>query len=647
MAWFRTTTPTTLAGLTQAMVPKVMAEVVLPAHFFTREPVALEWEFAASEDLPWEVLHGRLVDPAHTRQRRKFAAWNLFLTDEDGRSQEPLLSLKLDASEGRLHIVRSIHCYAWEGYDAGDRVFLSREVRKWLRELVGTIELGRFGSVEELRDELICRLFQAVVGTSRLPLTSVEAPLPAFSLGRLAYCYREHLDAAEDKGQSVRSSQDWIRATLAPNLAWLEKVKLLELVVRACPHNELDRAADLFAECWQATGHGRHTVPRLLRSLFEEVSLSPYSDFVEKALAFVEHLEARGAIQRDEQIDFLSYLLRHIGRHLTAYDLVTFHHRGANYPDLLLVDAVLKRYLGLIEGSPWLFRSETEHASAKRHRLRRRALRHSWLLRRRYEGHRVPDAPTSPGENARVLPAPHVRVPDEQITEPSQRSKRLFADDPLTLYLQENARQVLRQSIRDLVHEEELQELGMALFLDRPLGVFKHPAEPDQTILLSYEAFSRSIAQGRLRYLAQELDLLAGPEEWAALDDYLSELRIEGIRLESTPRSVRPGAVRLEDAFQVAPDFVFLRTTRRSLTRFLEWVSDAVQAGQVPLSALLSEPNLLLTRGETIGTSERGKLIVFDSQLRKRLELQIDPQGGYASRGAVEYPAAGLRVINA
>ena len=54
-------------------------------------------------------------------------------------------------------------------------------------------------------------------------------------------------------------------------------------------------------------------------------------------------------------MDFLGWLLRQIGRHLTAYDLVTFHHRGANYPDALVLDAVLKAYLARIEREPELF----------------------------------------------------------------------------------------------------------------------------------------------------------------------------------------------------------------------------------------------------------------------------------------------------
>ena len=42
-----------------------------------------------------------------------------------------------------------------------------------------------------------------------------------------------------------------------------------------------------------------------------------------------------------------------------------------------------------------------------------------------------------------------------------------------------------------------------------------------------------------------------------------------------------------------------------------------------------------------------GILAVYDAEYRKRLELQVDPAEGYASRGGREYPVAGLRVLRA
>src|SRR5262249_8169349 len=142
--------------------------------------------------------------PAHTRERRRFTAWNVYVTDADGRSAEPLLAVKFDAAQGQLFVTRAIYCYAWEGYDASDNIYLSRETKKWIPELVGAVDLAEFAHPHELREELAGLLFRAVVGASRLPLTSVEAPLPAFALGQLAYTYRPGLaDAAAGPTRSV------------------------------------------------------------------------------------------------------------------------------------------------------------------------------------------------------------------------------------------------------------------------------------------------------------------------------------------------------------------------------------------------------------------------------------------------------------
>src|SRR5262249_7029263 len=142
------------------------------------------------EEVPWEVFQGRLLDRAHTRLTQAFEAWNLFRVDDRGRSAEPLLAVKLDACCGEVHVTRGLLCYVWEGYHAGDNVYLSRETTRWIRELVGTVRLDQCAGADDFRAEVAGLIFQAVVGVSRLPLTSVEAPLPDFSLGQLAYFYR-------------------------------------------------------------------------------------------------------------------------------------------------------------------------------------------------------------------------------------------------------------------------------------------------------------------------------------------------------------------------------------------------------------------------------------------------------------------------
>src|SRR5262249_45958557 len=156
----------------------------------------------------------------------------------------------------------------------------------------------------------------------------------------------------------------------------------------------------------------------------------------------MECLESQGAFRTEDMADCLGFLLRQLGRHLTAYDLVTFHHKGANYPDALMLDALLKSFLRVVERKPELFTRESTDLPRESNgkRYRRSALRQAWLLRRQYEGHLVPDAPTSPGENSRVLPPPHIRVLDEQILNPSRRTKRLYDGDPLDFYLTDRVR---------------------------------------------------------------------------------------------------------------------------------------------------------------------------------------------------------------
>jgi hypothetical protein len=281
--------------------------------------------------------------------------------------------------------------------------------------------------------------------------------LPAFSLGDLAYFYQPVCCTA-----SMTTAEQLIDRGLVATRSWREKAKLLEAVIRFTAPAGLSAAAQRFAGRWQHLGLSAAQLAALLRTVFNDVALSPYTDFVDKTLAFVEQLVEAAHLTSADQIDFLSFLLRQLARHLTAYDLVVFHHRGANYPDALLLDAVLRAYLALAERHTECFTASAQdtEADAKCKRIRRRALRMGVLLRWQYEGHPVPDAPTSPGENSRVLPAPFGRVPEEQILDPKRRDRQLFASEPLPLT--EFGQALLRQSIADLVHDAELRELGTA-----------------------------------------------------------------------------------------------------------------------------------------------------------------------------------------
>lgn len=621
-------------------IGSLLEDVLSPAHFFVGGATHLEWEHIVSEVVPWEVFQGRLLVPAHSRQRRAFETWNVYLLEDGGRSAEPLLSVKLAADANEVNIVRAIHCYAWEGYNAGGNVILSRETRQWTRELVATIPLTPSASLDQLRDEVIGQLFYAVVGTSRLPLTSLEAPLPCFSLGRLAYCYRAN---AAESGPA-RSCQELVERFLVPELSWLEKVKLLETLLHAASADELKPALELFVERWRDIGHDGHDFLNLLRSLFNEVSLSPYADLAERTLAVLHLLEQRGEVTSADVLDLIAHLLRQLGRHLTAYDLVVFHHRGANYPDALLLDTLLKAYLDIVERRPALVMAEANETDVerKRQRLRRRALRQAWLIRHRYEGHPVPDAPTSQGESLRVLPATHPRVPEEQILQPARRVRRLYADDRLEDRLTDTARAALRLSMTDLHESLELRELGTALFLDRPFGMGKGPVEPDRTLLLSHIAFSRSIAEARLRFLTEKLQLI-DPAEGEVLRQRLhGELEVKGVPMSGVRTVARPGTVSLGDARMTADDFLLLRSTRRSVSDLLAHYDFQPLAEHLSLDWFSPERSVLIL-GEP-GKEGRVTVTLHDADQVPRLELSFDPRAGYVLRSGTEYPADGLRV---
>jgi hypothetical protein len=613
-------------------VRQIAADVMRPQHFYAGAGLTLEWGRAEKEETSWEVFKGRLLDPAHTRERQVFETWNVYQIESDGRSAEPLLSLKWDAAARRFYVVRGIDSHVWEGYDSGGGVILSRERRKWVRELVGAVALEDFTDAGELRDELICLLFHAVVGTSRLPLTSVEAPLPAFSFGQLLYCH----GIGEPDGGPVRSYESLAQATARPGLNRLERVKLLEAFLHTVPFADVGAASRLFAP---------HTTSKdltaLLRGLFNAASLSPYTGLGEKTVAFLDALERDGFLTQANAADFLSWMLRQIGRHLTAYDLVVFHHRGANYPDALVLDAALKAYLIRIERRPDLFLDDARDDERTRDdkRLRRRALRQGWLIRRRYEEWPVPDLPTSPGENNRVLPSSHPRIPEEQILQPSRRTRRLYGGDPLPSHLGPCAAEALRQSASDLRHSEELRELGMALFLDRPLGAGKAATEPDGTLLLASEAFSRTVAEQRLRDLAREPKTLTDLECAKCLSRLMEGAETRGLPLDAVGGDARPGTVSLTDARRAAPDFVLLRTTPGSVRALLRQYDFTQLAKQMDLDWLLKGGRVLLAR-DAAGQG----LVVYDDRLRPRLELLPQTASGYIRRTGQEYPAEGLLV---
>jgi hypothetical protein len=645
-------------------IQSVIADAVAPRHFFIGNALELEWKHAPAENIPWEIYKGRLLDASQTRERRTFEAWNIYAIDEFGRSTEPVLSVKLDAETGEIHVVRAILCYAWEAYESSANVIESRKTTKWVRELVGTINLNDLPITVDIAGELETFLSQAVFGTSRLPLTSLESPLPAFILGRLAYFHsfssagaRSHYHVAPiavGKGDPRdRSPQARARA--------------LETILRSVPASELpDAAVHLlqglvlkrdFQE-WESPGSSSPPSTVLimrLETLFNDVTLSPFTDLVEKTARFLRILEERRHISAGVLAAFWTQILRQLCRHLTAYDLITFHHQGANYPDALLLDTAIKECLHLAQQDLTLFLPESDEAEPYP-RLRRRALRQACLLRRAYEGHLVPDGPTSPGENARVLPPSFARVPGEQIANPAKRMRRLYDCDPLDKLLNHKARQVLLQSILDLEHPSELRELGMAIFLDRPLGAGKDPSESDRTPLFSYLAFSRAVALTRLEFLAAEFGGFADQGRFLQWRRDIESMEVVGIPLNQFLPYTRGAIISLADANKVADDFIFLSNTLSTLSQFRDlydlsplirfanlYDADPIER-YLPRHVTFWLRRTLILPSASLENSQERVLAVYDSASRKRAELAFDPSEGFVTRRGIELPVSPLRV---
>jgi len=611
-------------------VREAIAEVLHPAHFFAAPhplPLSptgrgvggegqLEWEHLPVDQTPWEILRGQLVPRHLARELQVFESWNVFVTQGGQRSDEPLLSLKLDAEGGRLHVVRGLLCWTWEGYHAGDNVYLSREIPRWVRELVGTLEFAG-PTPKELREELALWVFRAVVGLSRLPLTSVEAPLPGFSLGELAYFYNPDRSQTLEEREPVPLTS-WRQLPAIYRRAWDPQVqtKWLEFLLRSVPASEVAEAAAACVQHWQEHGQDAADTLALLRAVFNAVALSPYTDFVDKSMAVLHRLVETRYLTAEQHVDFLGWLLRQLARHLTAYDLVTFHHRGANYPDALLLDAALKDNLRLLEQHPPLFTGDDRGP-----RLRRRALRLAWLHRRRYEGHPVPDAPTSPGENVRVLPPPHVRVPDEQILNLGKRTKRLYVADRLCDHVGANGLGILQQCGRDLQRDAELRELGMALFIERPLAAVKAPGEPDLSPLLAHEAYCPSLAERALMELAREPLMGLSADDVAGCRAVLARPWPAGGIPASVLPTEPPRVVSLADATEAASDFVILRTLPASVRAFCDRpdVAALLQGRGIHLAA--KERWLIVAN---VTASGKPGVLIRDAHGKRVLQLEVD-----------------------
>jgi hypothetical protein len=622
---------------------RLIVSALEPGHFFASTG-QLRIDERPQESCRWEIFRGHLLDPAHTRETAVFDAWHVYL-EAAAQGGTPLISVLLDAQGFRLHVVRRILVHAFEAYEDSPGVILSRPVEKWISELVNTVRLGSAMN-DNLESELKHAIFSAVVGTSRLPITSLESPLPSFSLGQLAYSPSVH-------GQQLwRDAAPFLEAVLNGPGGPAEKSKALEIALRD-EQCELARIASVLETWSDGSKAGAEEEPRwaqLFRTLFNGVALSPYTGFPDRLVALLVTLAIRPDAAR-AAIDLYGYMLRHLCRHLTAFDLVTFHSFGANYPDALFLDALFDGYLQLLEANANLIirRDDDLPDVSRARRLRRRALRQAVVVRTQYEGHPVPDAPTSVGENARVLPVTMSRVPDEQIANPRARRRRLFEDRPTRELLGAAGQTWLAEGIRDLADERELAELGRGHFLDRPLGVLKEPGEVDRTPLVSYEAVSKAVIRSRIALLKRAGWLESNGAE--RLFEETSKLVVRGIMLADFSPGERPGVVSLVDLARGAGDFVVERSTVGSvmpivgaydLSRLAGVSSEAARwlaAGRDIILVQHAPPESLLASAT---------IRIYDRAGAMRIELDFERTGGtgvrYRERLGVELPER-LRIL--
>ena len=584
-------------------ISSAIDRTLAPGHFFLAAGRRLRVVPSVDEQVPWEVFLGHLLDPALTRARERFRTWHIYVDGPDSTASVPLISVCWQTEQRRVHVLRMILTHAFEAYEDPPGVILTRPIQKWVRELVGSLAVAKESS-EQIAAELETLLLLAVIGTSRLPITSLESPLPSFSLGELAYLPGQ-LAGDEPNTDAVSFLKDALAGAYSP----LVQAKALETALRDAGSA---RVADLCSVLEQ-TSDARGAASRLIREVFNTAALSPYTHLSDALVGLVAELAKVEWFGVDAALELLSYLLRNLCRHLTAFDLTLFHNFGANYPDALFLDSLLKTYLRLLAEHP-------QPALAPSGRLLRRGLRQACVARRQYEGHRVPDAPTSMGEHSRVLPAPFVRVPEEQILEAGKRRRLLFEHDPTDGLLSDTTRELLSASLAELDDPRELRELGLALYLDRPLGVLKSPGEIDRTPLLSYEAYSRFVAVRRLATLKSAGWIDAS--RYQALRAALAELSTPGIAAGEIVVSQRPGVVSLADANKAAADFVVLRTTRGSLEELLRRYDLRPLAERFSAAArwLEEDPRVLLISQTLAGSPQRSVLQAY-SAIELRLEL--------------------------
>ena len=339
-------------------------------------------------------------------------------------------------------------------------------------------------------------------------------------------------------------------------------------------------------------------------------------------------------------VDLLSTMLVQLCRHLTAFDLTLFHNYGANYPDALFLDGLLKTCL---HSSKLIPDCSATIAMTTRRCFARNA--HVTALC----GGRLSCGSTQKGMPCRMLrrrwartpPScrrPSPACPQEQITETHQRRKTLYAGESLESLLGPAA-ELLHASIADLIADGELLELGTATFLDRPLGIVKEPGEVDRTPLVSHRASSAA----RLPSVGCKSCTAAGwssAAEHAALLSSADEAQVVGVPVVSLAVAERPGVVSLADASRSPPIlWSFAARAAKRLSTY-EWPVEKLPWPEFSSAGEPCERTVLVHHAPP---NAEPTLRLYDSRGRLRLELGFELQPGgdvrFVERAGLELPA--------
>lgn len=430
-------------------VAQAVSASLVPRAFFAPPEAPLSFSFDPRLTWRWEILAGRLLDPALTREERTFTAWHVEQQVDDRR--EPRVSILLDQREQALHVVRHVEVRGFEAYESQPNVIESRPVRKWTRELIRSCSLAGPAAPttgEQLTAWCAEGIYHALCGTSRLPIASHESQLPAFALGLIGYWPALAVSGEQGRAENTHPAASQLAfvtsdeplnhprylaaLALQGQLPRSQRAKLLEAALRTVAGQPWEEVLAYCARTVTAYEAAAREFPRLLRVLFNGLGLTPYVPLEARLVELLERVALESG-QVAPLLDTAAWMLLQLSRHLTAFDLRTFHNYGADYPDLLLLDALLGWLTAWLDRQPEWFLSDS--GIDERTSRRRTAWLLAALLRKEHEGLPITPIPTSPGENQRVLPtlphAPTEPVDDAEIMDPRLRRKHLFADRAL------------------------------------------------------------------------------------------------------------------------------------------------------------------------------------------------------------------------